>query len=416
MKNLLSRFSLAPPTRPTYSSPMKLPLAILCTFFALLPARSLAAWTHTTSIDIQIGNPHSEANFALAEAQQDHTFAIQRPTSCPPQITGESNATRPSPQPINYTYTTQNPTTTTPPHNQPQPHVSTQTTATSPSPTQQPHTNQPALPHRLAFLLALTPLLPRRRDPRLRRTPTTHSPQPQTCTYDDPLPSPHRTQYSRPRTPNPTQHHLTYYGFRYYDPETGRWPNRDPIGESGGYNLYNFILNTPLLLVDKFGLKGVDITPLFEGETVNLPHYEDIADFKVSVYWSVVNKNHIKLPKGLSKISGCKKYAKSKNMKWVNKKPINDNKYFCDEDKKVFTCRETNRFNQWKSGYEPSKNVTTGDTQLRFNTIGGKVQKRGIREIRFPVEEVVELDVSVYGCKCGKRKNIFYKKKENMET
>jgi RHS repeat-associated protein len=24
---------------------------------------------------------------------------------------------------------------------------------------------------------------------------------------------------------------LLYYGYRYYDPVTGRWPNRDPIGE-----------------------------------------------------------------------------------------------------------------------------------------------------------------------------------------
>src|SRR5690606_11439989 len=32
-----------------------------------------------------------------------------------------------------------------------------------------------------------------------------------------------------------------YYGFRYYDPETGRWPNRDPIEEEGGYNLYGFV-------------------------------------------------------------------------------------------------------------------------------------------------------------------------------
>jgi RHS repeat-associated protein len=26
---------------------------------------------------------------------------------------------------------------------------------------------------------------------------------------------------------------MFYYGFRYYDPETGRWPSRDPIGERG---------------------------------------------------------------------------------------------------------------------------------------------------------------------------------------
>jgi hypothetical protein len=29
---------------------------------------------------------------------------------------------------------------------------------------------------------------------------------------------------------------VDYYGYRYYDPETGRWPSRDPIGEPGGIN------------------------------------------------------------------------------------------------------------------------------------------------------------------------------------
>ncbi len=33
------------------------------------------------------------------------------------------------------------------------------------------------------------------------------------------------------------------YGFRYYMPETGRWPNRDPIEEDGGVNLYGFVWN-----------------------------------------------------------------------------------------------------------------------------------------------------------------------------
>ena len=34
-----------------------------------------------------------------------------------------------------------------------------------------------------------------------------------------------------------------YYGFRYYDPVTGRWPSRDPIAEDGGLNLYSFVGN-----------------------------------------------------------------------------------------------------------------------------------------------------------------------------
>jgi len=36
---------------------------------------------------------------------------------------------------------------------------------------------------------------------------------------------------------------LYYYGYRYYDPSTGRWLSRDPIGEMGGVMLYGFVDN-----------------------------------------------------------------------------------------------------------------------------------------------------------------------------
>ncbi|MCX8155570.1 MAG: RHS repeat-associated core domain-containing protein [Verrucomicrobiae bacterium] len=48
---------------------------------------------------------------------------------------------------------------------------------------------------------------------------------------------------------------LLYYGHRYYNPTTGRWPNRDPIGEKGGLNLYGFVYNDPISAVDACGLQ-----------------------------------------------------------------------------------------------------------------------------------------------------------------
>jgi hypothetical protein len=49
---------------------------------------------------------------------------------------------------------------------------------------------------------------------------------------------------------------VAYYGYRYYDPQTGRWPSRDPIEELGGINLYGFVGNSPLNIYDVLGLIG----------------------------------------------------------------------------------------------------------------------------------------------------------------
>lgn len=51
---------------------------------------------------------------------------------------------------------------------------------------------------------------------------------------------------------------LVYYGYRYYDAELGRWLSRDPLGESGGVNLYGFVGNNPTRYVDALGLFLLD--------------------------------------------------------------------------------------------------------------------------------------------------------------
>ncbi len=48
---------------------------------------------------------------------------------------------------------------------------------------------------------------------------------------------------------------VMYYGYRFYDPGTGRWLNRDPIEEEGGINLYNFIINDAVNGSDVYGLR-----------------------------------------------------------------------------------------------------------------------------------------------------------------
>ncbi|MFC7339623.1 RHS repeat-associated core domain-containing protein [Haloferula chungangensis] len=67
--------------------------------------------------------------------------------------------------------------------------------------------------------------------------------------------SPHRPNLREfPPVPH-TDLGIRYYGFRYYDPVTGRWPSRDPIEEHGGVNLYGFVGNDGVNRWDYLGLK-----------------------------------------------------------------------------------------------------------------------------------------------------------------
>ncbi len=47
---------------------------------------------------------------------------------------------------------------------------------------------------------------------------------------------------------------LVYYGYRFYNPELGRWINRDPIGKRGGVNLYGFVGNGAINRGDVLGM------------------------------------------------------------------------------------------------------------------------------------------------------------------
>jgi RHS repeat-associated protein len=50
---------------------------------------------------------------------------------------------------------------------------------------------------------------------------------------------------------------LYYYGYRYYQPESGRWVSRDPIGEMGCDNVFVFASNNSINVMDLMGLSPV---------------------------------------------------------------------------------------------------------------------------------------------------------------
>jgi RHS repeat-associated protein len=110
--------------------------------------------------------------------------------------------------------------------------------------------------------------------------------------------------------PNPTSvgtMDVTYYGYRWFDPVTGRWPSRDPIGESGGGNLYGFVYNNPMAGID---LKGLSIVAPPEGflgdieEDCKWFSYEEFVQLQVE--WGAKLTNKEKLTLAMGCIGVCK--------------------------------------------------------------------------------------------------------------
>jgi hypothetical protein len=60
--------------------------------------------------------------------------------------------------------------------------------------------------------------------------------------------------------------HVADYGYRYYDPLTGRWPSRDPIEEDGGVNLYGFVGNNSSNQIDYLGEKLSSLKARISGQ------------------------------------------------------------------------------------------------------------------------------------------------------
>jgi len=59
-----------------------------------------------------------------------------------------------------------------------------------------------------------------------------------------------------------TQAQAIMFFARPYDPNLQRWITRDPIGERGGLNLYGYVHNNPVNIVDPLGFEGNPISGL----------------------------------------------------------------------------------------------------------------------------------------------------------
>jgi RHS repeat-associated protein len=76
---------------------------------------------------------------------------------------------------------------------------------------------------------------------------------------------------------------LVRFGTRDYDPQTGRFTAKDPLGFGGGdTNLYAYVLNDPINLIDPMGMDWVDAAASFSaglGDALLLGFGDDLRDW-----------------------------------------------------------------------------------------------------------------------------------------
>ena len=188
--------------------------------------------------------------------------------------------------------------------------------------------------------------------------------------------------------------------FGCYNPQTGRWLSRDPIEEKGGFNLYGFAGNRPVIRVDKLGL---DYAPY------PFPHNIDTSSYQVPTQkrcgtcgpevgsallqtLKVVNTKFAGLPNDEARLSACSKL--SLMFKWDITFPAPP--FSCATGGKK-NCAETvavggKCYNQWVVNYvlygHISKLCNFSETMMQALIMGHKV-------IRVPIIQLIDPNQSM---------------------
>ncbi len=97
---------------------------------------------------------------------------------------------------------------------------------------------------------------------------------------------------------------LVRFGYRDYDPDTGRWTAKDPILFAGGdTDLYGYVLNDPVNLVDPWGLKTealrLNLTVIFADFTVGVVR-DDKGNYGIQITPSMGLSGSVSLSLGIT--------------------------------------------------------------------------------------------------------------------
>ncbi len=187
---------------------------------------------------------------------------------------------------------------------------------------------------------------------------------------------------------------LDNFGFRYYDPELGRFVQRDPSGYPDGPNNYLYCRNNPINFVDPLGLKGKGhhIIPRsifkkagFSDEVVR--YFENEATTTtVSHGWSKAHKHYndlieIKLAEFAEKHGkDFSKWNKKTAEKFVDSIKNSDDKFISGFLKNVKTKAQLNKW--WKKSGEKMARTTSESSVFR-RALGVARGKRFSKYSRF---------------------------------
>lgn len=165
-----------------------------------------------------------------------------------------------------------------------------------------------------------------------------------------------------------------YYGYRYYDVEMGRWINRDPLDEHGGYNLYTFVVNNPVSLYDFIGL--AQVTDNLSWESPYIYYKDTMTGIGTKNYGTYNIDFKIQYDNQSGAISKVEVFKEGLKEYW---------QYNTDEGLSFGIYRSPIEYTGCKASFEQELTVTTRDAGellshmakglIKKSTPGGKIKK-----------------------------------------
>ncbi len=195
------------------------------------------------------------------------------------------------------------------------------------------------------------------------------------------------------------------YGYRYYLPQLGRWPSRDPIGENEGFNLYEITSDDPVNKVDLFGLQNQGapaLTPEHNNPYPgNYPNTMNCAGFAFcnADKWYQPPKG--KTPRQMMGVAGCRQSSAGASCNKGEKKVyLAEWQDMNDQSDKMHLATETDQprgddGRKWwahKAGVDKPRYATTGQT--------GTMTAYGPKGAEPSVPNADHLRESYWCCKC----------------